>query len=53
MDDIGTTAAGLDTSDSPATSIVPPARPEALRLDTRKTALIVVDLQNAYASPGS
>jgi len=49
---IETTAAGLDTSDSPATSIVLPARPEALRLDTRKTALIVVDMQNAYASPG-
>ncbi len=52
MDDIGTFAAGLDTSDSPATSIVLPARPEALRLDTRKTALIVVDMQNACASSG-
>src|SRR5580658_4196093 len=52
MDDLGTGAAGLDTSDSPATSIVLPARPEALRLDTCKTALIVVDMQNAYASAG-
>jgi ureidoacrylate peracid hydrolase len=52
MADIGTTSAGLDTSDSPATSIVLPARPEAIRLDTRKTALIVVDMQNAYASTG-
>ena len=52
MDDIGMTAAGLDTSDSPATSVVLPARPEALRLDMRKTALIVVDMQNAYASAG-
>jgi len=53
MDDSETIAAGLDTSDSPATSIVLPARPEALRLDTRKTALIVVDMQNAYASAGA
>jgi ureidoacrylate peracid hydrolase len=52
MEDIGIIAAGLDTSDSPATSVVLPARPEALRLDTRKTALIVVDMQNAYASAG-
>jgi len=52
VDDIGITAAGLDTSDAPATSVVLPARPEALRLDTRKTALIVVDMQNAYASAG-
>jgi ureidoacrylate peracid hydrolase len=52
MDSFGTTAAGLDTSDSPGTSIVLPARPEAIRLDARKTALIVVDMQNAYASDG-
>jgi ureidoacrylate peracid hydrolase len=52
MDDIETTAAGLDSIDSPSTSIILPARPEALRLDTRKTALIVVDMQNAYASAG-
>ena len=49
---IETNAAGLDTSDLPSTSIVLPARPGALRLDTRKTALIIVDMQNAYASPG-
>jgi ureidoacrylate peracid hydrolase len=52
MADSQTTAAGLDTSDSPATSIVLPARPEALRLDIRRTALIVVDMQNAYATAG-
>ena len=52
MDETETAAAGLDTSDSPATSIVLPARPEALRLDMRKTAMIVVDMQNAYASAG-
>jgi ureidoacrylate peracid hydrolase len=29
-----------------------PARPEALSLSTRDTAIIVIDMQNAYASPG-
>jgi ureidoacrylate peracid hydrolase len=29
-----------------------PARPESLPIDPRETALIVVDMQNAYASPG-
>jgi ureidoacrylate peracid hydrolase len=29
-----------------------PARPEALEIDLTKSALIVVDMQNAYASPG-
>jgi ureidoacrylate peracid hydrolase len=29
-----------------------PARPESLPLNPRETALIVVDMQNAYASPG-
>ncbi|MBR0655100.1 pyrimidine utilization protein B [Plastoroseomonas arctica] len=29
-----------------------PARPEALRLVAAETALIIVDMQNAYASPG-
>src|SRR5215218_8266390 len=29
-----------------------PARPENLPIDPRETALIVVDMQNAYASPG-
>lgn len=29
-----------------------PARPEAIALDPARSALIVVDMQNAYASPG-
>ena len=29
-----------------------PARPEALRLTTADTAVVVIDMQNAYASPG-
>src|SRR5438477_142064 len=29
-----------------------PARPENLPIDPRETALIIVDMQNAYASPG-
>lgn len=28
------------------------ARPEPLRLDPRETAVVVIDMQNAYASPG-
>lgn len=33
-------------------SVVLPARPEAIRLDAATTAIIVVDMQNAYASKG-
>jgi len=29
-----------------------PARPEAITFDPQQSALIVVDMQNAYASPG-
>lgn len=29
-----------------------PARPEAITFDAQQSALIVVDMQNAYASPG-
>jgi ureidoacrylate peracid hydrolase len=29
-----------------------PARPEPIRVDPASTAVIVVDMQNAYASPG-
>lgn len=29
-----------------------PARPESIRLNPAETALIIVDMQNAYASPG-
>lgn len=33
-------------------SVVLPARPEAMRIDAATTAVIVVDMQNAYASKG-
>src|SRR3954466_16178754 len=33
-------------------AVTVPARPENLPIDPRETALIVVDMQNAYASPG-
>src|SRR3954451_21909632 len=33
-------------------TIVLPARPEPLKLDLNRSALIVVDMQNAYCSPG-
>jgi nicotinamidase-related amidase len=36
----------------PDTLLTLPARPEALRLARQETALVVVDMQNAYASPG-
>ncbi|HQT80219.1 MAG TPA: pyrimidine utilization protein B [Rhodopila sp.] len=45
-----TIPAGYAASDSPAITL--PARPEPLRLKPSETALIVVDMQNAYASPG-
>lgn len=35
-----------------APSVVLPARPESIRLDPAATAVIVVDMQNAYASKG-
>jgi len=37
---------------SSAPRVVLPARPEAIRLDPATTAVIVVDMQNAYASKG-
>lgn len=33
-------------------SVVLPARPEPIRIEPARTALVVVDMQNAYASPG-
>ncbi|WP_343228530.1 pyrimidine utilization protein B [Sphingomonas colocasiae] len=33
-------------------AITLPARPEALRLSPAETAVVVIDMQNAYASPG-
>jgi ureidoacrylate peracid hydrolase len=41
---------GYATTDSPSLTL--PARPEPLRLKPSETALIVVDMQNAYASKG-
>jgi ureidoacrylate peracid hydrolase len=35
-----------------AKAVTLPARPEALRLDPRHTAVVVIDMQNAYASEG-
>jgi len=35
-----------------ATALTLPARPEALRLSPTETAVVVIDMQNAYASPG-
>jgi ureidoacrylate peracid hydrolase len=42
----------VDISPAAATGITIPATPEPLRLVPSETALIVVDMQNAYASPG-
>ena len=36
----------------PGSTVTLPARPEALPLNPKESALIVVDMQNAYASPG-
>ena len=33
-------------------SVTVEARPEAIRLEPRRTAVVVVDLQNGYVSPG-
>src|ERR1700761_1121343 len=41
---------GYAITDSPSVTL--PARPEPLRLKASETALIVVDMQNAYASKG-
>lgn len=35
-----------------AKAVTLPARPEALRLDPAETAVVVIDMQNAYASEG-
>jgi ureidoacrylate peracid hydrolase len=43
-------AVNASLTDTPALTI--PARPEPLRIVPRETALIVVDMQNAYASAG-
>jgi ureidoacrylate peracid hydrolase len=35
-----------------ATKLTLPARPEAVRMSAHDTAVVVIDMQNAYASPG-
>lgn len=47
---MGRTIIRTGTNDAAAVTL--PARPEALRLDPAGTAVIVIDMQNAYASPG-
>ena len=42
----------VSTSSRDTQAVTIPARPEALRIVPRETALIVVDMQNAYASRG-
>ena len=49
MEASGTEVSGLEPT-GPA--VVLPARPEPIRIEPSKTALVVVDMQNAYASPG-
>jgi ureidoacrylate peracid hydrolase len=44
--------AEVNLSSAPSTVHELPARPEALQLKASETALIVVDMQNAYASAG-
>jgi ureidoacrylate peracid hydrolase len=44
--------AGYTQSRSEASAVTLPARPEAIRIAPHQTALIVVDMQNAYASAG-
>lgn len=43
---------GYTAPDASGGSVTLPARPEPLRLKPSETAVIVVDIQNAYASPG-
>lgn len=49
MHESETRMSGLAANDH---TVVLPARPEPVRIEPGKTALIVVDMQNAYASPG-
>ena len=42
----------LRTGANEVAAVTLPARPEALRLDPAETAVVVIDMQNAYASPG-
>jgi ureidoacrylate peracid hydrolase len=47
-----TTPAGYAPTAGARAPFVLPARPEPIRLNPAETALIIVDMQNAYASPG-
>lgn len=51
MSDIGSTAGYLQPA-TKAQEIRIPARPESLTVQPSETAVIVVDMQNAYAAPG-
>lgn len=44
--------AGLHSAEERAPHITLPARPEPIRLGLRETAVVVVDMQNAYATEG-
>lgn len=46
------TEAIIRTGANDAAAVTLPARPEGLRLDPAETAVVVIDMQNAYASPG-
>ncbi len=48
MTDLGETRPGSIAQNA----LVLPARPEAIRLSAEDTAVVVIDMQNAYASPG-
>jgi ureidoacrylate peracid hydrolase len=47
-----TVAAGGAVEGTERRLVTLPARPEPIRVDADQTAVIVVDMQNAYASPG-
>jgi len=42
----------ITTGADGAQAVTLPARPEGLRLDPKQTAVVVIDMQNAYASAG-
>lgn len=42
----------ISTGGNPEREMTLVARPESLKLDPLQTAVIVIDMQNAYASPG-
>jgi len=48
MVDVGVTQPGSLAQ----SALVLPARPEPIRLSAKDTAVVVIDMQNAYASPG-